>query len=298
MTLSVFFRVAKHYLPLLVLLTLSCAGDTGLSGVLGPALDNNSSSRQIAFSADSDVRLDIMLQVKDGQPPVMPSSQQTLLADARDGTSSDSLNLYIDVEITNAGGDMVFTPAQAEDIVLQARVDFVDIPNRKKFSYGKLKLVIGWTEGGMQASDVEEWEFDTDSSLIFSMPLTRADSFRVADNVAVYGLELAEDLFINASRIQRIGASTPTDSPAFVGYVQRVDLDAGRLYVSGATVVLSDSTVILDSDSLRIALDDIQDGTNELTITGLAWGFADFVGMIANGWEFRRFNVYVANPLN
>ena len=80
--------------------------------------------------------------------------------------------------------------------------------------------------------------------------------------------------------------------------VQRVDLDGDRLYVSGATVVLADSTVILDSDSLQITLNDLQDGSNEMTITGLAWGFSDFVGMTANGWEFRRFNVYVANPLN
>ncbi len=293
MALPVFFRIAKHFLPLLGLLTLCCADRPGL---LAPPLENDSSGQRIDFSPDSDVRLDIRLQVKQGQQPTMLSSP-TLLAAAKDSSGSDSLHLYIDVEITNAGGDMVFTPTQASGIELQARVDFVDIPYRKNFSSGKLKLVIGWTDGGLQASEIKEWEFSTDSSLIFSMPLTRADSFRVADNVAVYGVELAENRFIRATRIEKLGESVPTDSPALVGYVQRLDLDSGRLYVSGATVVLSDSTVILDSDSTQIALGDLQDGSNEMTITGLAWGFSDFVGMIANGWEFRRFNVYVARPL-
>ncbi len=283
-------------MPLLPLLALCCADESGRPGLLGPPLENNSSGQRIDFSPDSDVRLDILLQVKQGQQPTMLSSP-TLLAAAKDSSGSDSLHLYIDVEITNAGGDMVFTPTQASDIELQARVDFVDIPYRKNFSYGKLKLVIGWTDGGLQASEIEEWEFSTDSSLIFSMPLTRADSFRVADNVAVYGVELAENRFIHATRIEKLGESVPTDSPALVGYVQRLDLDSGRLYVSGATVVLSDSTVILDSDSIQIALNDLQDGSNEMTITGLAWGFSDFIGMTANGWEFRRFNVYVARPL-
>ncbi len=297
MTPSVFFRIAKHFLPLLGLLALSCGGETSRLGVLDPPLDNNSSGQRIDFSPESDVRLDIRLQVKEGQPPAMPAPQ-TMLADANDGSASDSQHLYIDVQITNAGEDMVFTPAQTKDIVLQARVDFVDIPYRKNFSYGKLKLVIGWTDGGLQTSDIKEWQFATDSSLIFSMPLTRANGFHVADNVAVYGLELAEDRFIHATRIQRLEGSVPTDSPSMVGFVERKDLDANRLYVSGATVVLADSTTIMGADSVQIALADLQDGHNELSITGLAWGFSDFVGMTANGWEFRSFNVNVAAPLN
>jgi hypothetical protein len=297
MPLSVFFRIAKHFLPLLGILTLSCAGEIDRLGVLDPLLDNNSSALKVDFSPDSDVRLDIRLQVKEGESPAM-LSPQTLLADAMDSSSSDSMNLYLDVQITNAGGDMVFTPSQTEDIILQARVDFVDIPYKKNFSYGTLKLVIGWTDGGMQASDIQEWQFDTDSSLIFSMPLTRADSFHVADNVAVYGLELAEDRFIHATRIQRLDNSVPDDSPAIVGFVQSMDKDANRINVSGAIVVLSDSTLILDADSLLIPLDELHDGRNQLSITGLAWGYSDFVGMTANGWEFRSFNVNVANPLN
>jgi hypothetical protein len=81
-----------------------------------------------------------------------------------------------------------------------------------------------------------------------------------------------------------------------VGYVQRIFTDVERLLVSNATVVIADSTVILDTDSTQIAIENLQTGENELTITGLAWGYSDFVGMTANGWEFRRFQVLVASP--
>jgi hypothetical protein len=82
-----------------------------------------------------------------------------------------------------------------------------------------------------------------------------------------------------------------------VGYVERINTDIDRLYVSGATVVIADSTAILDSDSTQIALNHLKSGSNELTITGLAWGYTDFIGMTANGWEFSRFELVVARPV-
>ena len=293
----IFCRMLKNFLPLLVLLfVLSCSGGSGELGVTEPA-SSSSSGNSSDFSSSKEVEIGIQLQAKEGQSPEMPNV--TLLADANDGTTTDNTNLYIDVAISNLGDDPLFTPDQAESLVLEASVDFIDIPYQKNFSYGELKLVIGWTDGGLQASEVEKWEFDTDNTLTFSMPLTRTDSFHVADNVAVYGVELAEDRFIHASVVQKLesGAAAPTDSPAMVGYVQRIDTDKERLYVSGATIVFSNTTQVLDTNGELIAMDKLQDGANELTITGLAWGYADFLGMIANGWEFRSFNIYVAVPI-
>ena len=63
-------------------------------------------------------------------------------------------------------------------------------------------------------------------------------------------------------------------------------------------IVMGDTTAIYDSDSTQIALDDLHTGDNELTITGLAWGYSNFIGMTANGWEFRRIVVLVANPVS
>lgn len=296
-----FFRSFKHIFPVLGIVALSCSSD-GLDNLpLVPPTgngDNGGGGTATVQPGGSELELDIKLLVKEGENPGPGGG--TMLAVAKDDTTSDSLHLYIDVEITNAGKDMVYLPGEAEDLTLSARVSFVDIPYRKNFSHGQLKLVIGWTHGGLQASDVRLWEFDTDSTLTFSMPLTRADSFKVADNVAVYGEELAEDRFILATRVQRLasGSPAPTDQPAMVGYVERVDLDTDRLYVSGATVVIDHSTAILDTDSTQIPLDNLMDGRNELTITGLAWGYSDFIGMTANGWEFRRFDVYVAEPVS
>ncbi|MBW7995420.1 MAG: hypothetical protein FVQ81_02385 [Candidatus Glassbacteria bacterium] len=291
------FRSLEHFFPVLGLLVLSCAPDSFDSLPLSPPADNGG-GQVIVKPGGPAVELDIKLEVKEGKARGFPDG--TMLAVVRDGDTSDSTSLYIDVEITNAGGDMVFMTSEVENLVLAARVTFVDIPFKKNFSYGKLKLVIGWTDGGLQASEVQEWEFDTDSTLTFSMPLTRADSFKVADNVAVYGVELADDLFIHATRVQRLGgnAPDPEDPPELVGFIKRIDRDADRLYVSGATVVIADSTLILDTDSVQITLDDLRNGSNELTITGLAWGFSDFIGMTANGWEFRRFTVYVAEPVS
>jgi hypothetical protein len=289
----------KHILPLLAVTAFACSGG-GPSSLVDPGTGAGTGGSVIPVTpiqSDNRFSLDIKLEVKPGESPAMPGA--TLLADPADGTSTDSTNLYIDVSINNAGADNVYLPSQAQTLVLDAQVDFVDIPYKKNFSYGKLKLVIGWTDGGLQASEVQQWQFGTDSTLHFSMPLARVDSFHVADNVAIYGLELADNLFIHASKVVKLSADqgVPGDSPAMVGYVQRIDNDNDRIYVSGATVVIADSTVILDTDSTQIGIGSLQTGANELTITGLAWGYTDFVGMTANGWEFRRFQIMVARPV-
>lgn len=289
------FPAALYFFPVFAALAITGCSDSG-GGVLTPGGEQTERVQPPAVTFSDRIPLDVILTVKEGKNPDSP-----LLTGASGDSTADSLNLYIDVAMTNVGSDSLYLPERGKDVVLQAKVRFVDLPLKKNFDHGRLKLVIGWTNGGLLASEVLETEFGTDSVATFAMPLSRVDSLHVADNVAVYGVELADNRYIHATRVVRFeGPGLPKNlsTPAMVGYVQRYDLDANRLYVSGATVVIVDSTRIEDADGSLLSLDMLTSGGNELTITGLAWAYTEFSNMIANGWKFTRFSVQVARPLS
>ncbi len=233
---------------------------------------------------------------------VLPNAGETstALATARDDSVSDSLHMYIDVAVINAGAQAVLLPEQAQALPLELELSFVDLPRRKQFDRGRLELVVGWSETGLQSTERLTLEFTTDSTLHLSLPLSRVDSFRVADNVAVYGESWSPDRFVVASRVRRFSGAAPTSpAPALVGYVSGTDPQAGRLYVSGATVVITDTTRIEDSAGSPLALEDLRTGENRMTVTALAWAYSlraagREVFMVANGWEWREFTVMVA----
>ncbi len=282
-----------HFFPFLVLVSFfACASPQGLENIFTPPGQDISQSTGIGSETGSGLAMDLKFTLRPGISSPMPS-----LASARDDTISDSLHLYIDVAIENIGPEVVFLPVKGDSISLSVNVSFVDVPYKKNFSRGKLKLVTGWTETGLQASETIQDEFAVDSSLHFSMPLSRIDSFHVADNVAVYGQVLSPGRFIIAKTVRRFDTpSPPTTAPApsFSGYVKKVDLQNNRLYVSGATVVITDSTRIETPTGELSYLGALRNGENRLTITALAWAYSDTLGMIANGWEFRNFMVIVA----
>ena len=284
-------RSALHFFPLLALVLLFGCGDSRLpSGPLDPSGDNSQPGGG-GSTDQSEVALDITLTVRQGAPDNQPA-----LAVANDDTTTDSLHLYIDVAVENTGPDVVHVPANVKTLNLHARVTFVDLPYKKNFSSGKLKLVIGWTHGGLQASDTHEVEFSTDSALVVDIPLSRVDSMKVADNVAVYGEVLAPNKFIRAGRVQVFDstAAPRTPKPDLVGDVRLIDTKANRLQVADATVVIGDTTHVVNAAGQLISIDQLTEGANEFTITALAWAFTTGIGTTANGWEFRRFNINVA----
>jgi hypothetical protein len=282
-----------HFFPFLVLVSFfACASPQGLENIFTPPGQDISQSTGIGSETGSGLAMDLKFTLRPGTASPMPS-----LASARDDTISDSLHLYIDVAIENIGPEVVFLPVRGDSISLSVNVSFVDVPYKKHFSRGKLKLVTGWTETGLQASETIQYEFAADSSLHFSMPLSRIDSFHVADNVAVYGQVLSPGRFIIAKTVRRFDTPSPpktTPAPSFVGYVKQVDLQNNRLYVSGATVVITDSTRIETPTGELSYLGALRCGVNRLTITALAWAYSYTPGVIANGWEFGNFSVIVA----
>jgi hypothetical protein len=229
-----------------------------------------------------------------------PKGSSPVLAVARDDTTSDSLNLYLDVTIENLGPDVVLLPAEANHLTFQVRVSFVDVPYKKSFDHGRLKLSVGQTDTGLEIAEEFTIGFLEDTTLTLSLPVSRIDSFRVADNVAVYGQVLSPNRFIIAREIRRFdtpGPPKPSPAPDLVGFVKSVDPKNSRLYVSNATVVLTDSTRVLDSSGNYLPLESLETGNNGVTVTALAWGYTQRGAMIANGWEFKPFSVYVARAI-
>ncbi|MBN2290494.1 MAG: hypothetical protein JXQ83_14265 [Candidatus Glassbacteria bacterium] len=278
---------------LLCLLFAACSSDPGGSPFL-PA-DESSDPFQPARTTASELSMDISLTLRQGR-----GGNSALLAVARDDTTSDSLNLYIDVEVTNVGPEIFFLPAQVDTLSLVIRVRFVDYPHYRDAIRGRLRLAVGQTYTGLEATDVLETEFGADTTLTGRLPLSRIDSFQVADNVAVYGQVLSPGRYLVATRVQRFeGTSPPSAKPApdLVGYVKSTDLSANRLYVNEATVVITDSTRIESSSGELISLYSLHSGENSLTATAMAWALDDDGYIMANGWEFKRFTLIVSRPL-
>ncbi|OGG06355.1 MAG: hypothetical protein A3F83_13505 [Candidatus Glassbacteria bacterium RIFCSPLOWO2_12_FULL_58_11] len=286
-------RAMLHFFPLLALLLLFDCGDSRLpSGLLNPGGDDTQPGGG-GSTDQSEAALDITLTVRQGTPENQPA-----LAVANDDTSSDSLHLFIDVAVENAGPDVLHVPVDVITLNMRTRITFVDLPYKKHFRSGKIKLVIGWTHGGLQASDTHEVEFSTDSALVVNIPLSRVDSLKVSDNVAVYGEVLSPGRFIRANRVQAFDstAAPRTPKPDLVGDVRLIDTRANRLQVANTTVVLGDTTHVVNAEGQLIGIDQLAVGANEFTITALAWAFTTGIGTTANGWEFKRFNINVARP--
>ena len=288
-------RQTLHFFPIFALILLFCCSDSRISNNLFSPADRENQPDDGIFQSASSLSFDIRLKVQPGSPP--PSPQ---LAVARDDTTTDSLNLYIDVEIENVGPQVMFLSEEADLLNLEARVTFVDLPYKKNFYMGRLKLVVGWTESGRQASEVHDTEFSADSSVLLRIPLSRVDSFHIGDNVAVYGEVLAPGRFIYAKTVRRFDAATPPQDPApdLVGFIKSIDELHKRIYVSNATVVITDTTRIENSAGELITSDKLSQGKNEFTITAMAWAYTIGVGMTANGWEFKRFTVYVGRQIS
>lgn len=290
--ISSFVRAGVLFvLRVVLVLACACSPDRLPDSLTGP--DGGSSSG--GNLRPSTVDLELRLSIRSGE-----STGGTMLAVARDGTTTDSTNLYIDVEILNLGPEVVYLHPAAKNLPLRVQVSFVDMPYRKNFNHGRLDIVVGMTETGYQATEKIAFSFLADSTLTFEMPISRIDSFRVADNVAVYGSVLAKDRYIIARQVRVFETpSIPAGfaPPDFVGYVQSTDSRAGRLQVSGATVVLTDSTSVLAPNGQFLGLEMLKTGRNRLTVTALAWGYDMFQNMIANGWEFRHYDLYVARPV-
>ncbi|MCE5271764.1 hypothetical protein LLH00_10835 [bacterium] len=291
-------RAALLALAAAVLLGLACnSGDRTASPLAptdgGDVTDGGGSES----TAPAEVELDLRLTVSDSA-----RSGGTALAVANDGTFSDSTHLYIDVQITNLGPEVVYVSTDFRHINLHTRLSFVDVPWLHFFDRGRLEIVIGQTETGYQASEKLDFKFLADTTLSFEMPVTRVDTFKVADNVAVWGTVLAKDRFVRADSVKAFTGSTlPAGfvKPDLVGYVRSADLAASRLYVSAATVVIDPlRTKVYDTDGRQTGIEMLNDGRNRLTVTALAWGYDLGGGMIANGWEFRNYEMYVARPLN
>lgn len=288
-------RRTLQFFPLLALILLFGCSDSRISSNLLSPSDRENPPNDGTAEASSNLSFEIKLKVQPGG--LSPSPQ---LAAARDDTTTDSLNLYIDVEIENVGPQVLFLPEEADSLNLQARVSFVDLPYKKHFDWGRLKLVTGWTEGGRQASEVHEMEFSADSSVLVSIPLSRVDSFHIGDNVAVYGDVLAPDRFVYAVAMRQFDTATPPRDPApdLVGFIKSIDELHKRMYISNAIVVISDTTRIENSAGESITSDKLSQGKNEFTITAMAWAYTTGIGMTANGWEFKRFTVYVARQIS
>jgi len=288
-------RRALHFFPFFALILLLCCSDSRISNDPFSPADPENQPSDNTWPESSNLSVDIRLKVQPGSP-----TASTQLAAARDDTTSDSLNLYIDVDIENVGPEVVFLPEEADSLNLQARVSFVDLPYKKHFDMGRLRLVVGWTEGGRQASEVHEMDFSADSSVLFTIPLSRVDSFHIADNVAVYGEVLAPGRFIYATTVRRFDTATPPQDPPpdLVGFIKNIDEFHKRMYVSNATIVLTDTTRIENSAGELITSDKLAQGKNEFTVTAMAWAYTIGAGMIANGWEFKRFTVFVSRKIS
>ena len=288
-------RRTLHFFPLFALILLLCCSDSRISSDPYSPPDQENPPGDNTWPESSSFALDIRLKVQPGTSPAFPQ-----LAVARDDTTTDSLNLYIDVDIENVGPKTMFLPQEADSLNLQAKVSFVDLPYKKHFNMGRLKLVVGWTEGGRQASEVHELDFSADSSVLFTVPLSRVDSFHIADNVAVYGEVLAPGLFMYAKTIRRFDTATPPQDPVpdLVGFIKSIDELRKRMYVSDATVVITDSTKIENSAGELITSDKLAQGYNEFTITAMAWAYTAGIGMVANGWEFKHFTVFVGRQIS
>ncbi len=287
---------------LLCLLFLSCLGDKNI----GPYTPVQQSNDPAFFDqpAASELQMDINLTLHQTQ-----QANSALLAVANDDTTSDSLHLYVDVEVTNVRPDLFFLAAEVDTLTIIAHVSFVDYPHYRSLSYGRLRLVVGQTHTGLQATEVFETDFGTDTTLVGKLPLSRIDSFRVADNVAVNGQVVVANRFIEASLVRKFETSAPPTEPTpdQVGFVRAKDIFRNRLYIIDPAVGIADSTriTVVISDTTRfespngelISLNSLKTGDNELTITALAWALGADRGIMANGWEFKHFNLTVVRPL-
>jgi len=282
---------------LLCLLALACSTGNHTADPFIPDNDSGAGTGGGYQSTLPVLDLGLRLTVRSGAG----QESSTLLAVARDDTVADSTGLYLDVEITNLGPDVVYVASETKSLVLRTQLSFVDVPWLKQFDRGKLEIVVGQTETGYQATEKLDFSFLSDTTLSFDLPVTRVDTFRVADNVAVYGTVLSEDKYVVADSIKAFyGSTLPSGwgKPALAGYVRSVNVSALRLYVSAATVVLDQNkTRVYDAEGNQTGIEMLADGGNRLTITALAWGYNLSGGMIANGWEFRHYDLYVARPL-
>ena len=288
--------------PLFFLLLLSCNQDPGVDPF--SPVDQPPGGYQPAPPTTSELQMDINLTLRQGQ-----GTNSALLAVVRDDSTSDSLNLYIDVEVTNVRPEIVFLAAEIDTLTLVANVRFIDYPHYRFFNHGRLRLAVGQTFTGLEATDVFEADFSSDTTIVVGLPLSRIDSFRIADNVAVNGRVVVANRFIEASLVRRFETPEPPTGPPpnLVGFVRSKDIFRNRLYIINPTVGIADSTriTVVISDSTRfespngelITLNSLKTGDNELTITAMAWALAGDNSIIANGWEFNRFTLTAIRPL-
>jgi len=294
-----FFSRRRAYLALLLcLLALACSTGNHTADPFIP--DNDSGTGTDTGDQVTPPVLDLGLRLTVGS--VTGQKSPAMLAVARDDTVSDSTGLYLDVEITNLGPEVVYVASETKNLILRTQLSFVDVPWLKQFNRGKLEIVVGQTETGYQATEKLDFSFLSDTTLSFDLPVTRVDTFRVADNVAVYGAVLSEDKYVVADSIKAFyGSTLPSGwgKPALAGYVRSTDVQALRLYVSTATVAIDQNkTRVYDAEGNRTGIEMLADGSNRLTITALAWGYNISGGMIANGWEYRHYDLYVARPFS
>jgi len=160
--------------PLFCLLLLSCNKDPG-ADPFSP-VDHTAGRYQPAQPTTSELQMDINLTLRQG-----PEGNSALLAVVRDDSTSDSLHLYIDVEVTNVRPEIVFLSAEIDTLTLITHVRFVDYPHYRFFNRGRLRLAVGQTFTGLEATDVFQTDFGTDTIIVAGLPLSRIDSFRIAE---------------------------------------------------------------------------------------------------------------------
>ena len=285
-------RYTNHVNVLFILLTsciLASCSSKNVENILGP--DNKQPvewpETEIITSAD----LQLTLTLREKNP------QSVILGSVNDGTTSDSLHLYIDVYITNAGENFIYLPSEVNDFSINAQVDFVDFPYNSEVSRGEIELVVGRTNTGFEITEKLETDFNSGSTLSYNLLITRVDSFLIADNVAVWGNVLSEGLFVEADSIVVLAPGTDTsllDNPDLLGYVDTVNVDNYRLYLSNGIAAINEYTKIIGTGGNLIALGKLNDGRNKFTITALARAYSYDFGLVANGWEFKNFPLKVA----
>lgn len=285
-------KITPYIFHLLILSTItifiSCSGDAG-EKLLGP--DYGQAVEWPETEIVTSAELNLTLTLKEKNP------QSVMLSAANDDTTSDSLHLYIDVEIANAGENFIYLPSDVKSFSINAQVSFVDFPYNSQVSRGVMDIVIGKTNTGFEITERLETAFSSGNPLSYNLPITRVDSFRVADNVAVWGNVVSEGLFVEADSIVVLAPGADPSilhNPDLLGFVDTVFVKNNRLYLSKGIAAIDEYTKIMDMNGNLRALGSLNDGRNAFTITALAWAYSYDLGLVANGWEFRDFPLKVA----
>jgi hypothetical protein len=280
---------------LLCLLIFSCNSDQNIGPFTPPG--KNTTVYPPAQITSSELQVDISLSVYQQAQ----NANSAMLAAAMDDSTSDSTHLYIDVEVINVTPQTLFFSTDIDSLALVTRVTFVDYPHYKNFSFGRLRLVVGQTLTGLQVTEVFEVDFSTDTTIVGFLPISRIDSFLIADNVAVYGRVLQEGRFFEADLIRLFDTPDPPTTepePVLVGFVTDMDITHNRLYVNDATIIFSDSARVESPDGEVIPMQSLKTGENQLTVTALAYALNSDKSILANGWEFNHFILTGIRKLN